>query len=174
MGLTSWDIYNSVVSSEAGFNYGDHLVYYVSPRNLDGIVFGPGEDTGFGIAAKNPDDVRRAWCTVTVGSATIKADLVYGDDGCWHLYVDVSWSEGGDCNVGAFVYQDASGNETEIDITGFLARSDFSMSTTATAPARLLVRWAARPTSSFRPRSAASRSQLSVTRRFTARPGSRR
>ena len=125
MGLTSWDIYNSVVSSEAGFNYGDHLVYYVSPRNLDGIVFGPGEDTGFGIAAKNPDDVRRAWCTVTVGSATIKADLVYGDDGCWHLYVDVSWSEGGDCNVGAFVYQDASGNETEIDITGFFSAFGF-------------------------------------------------
>lgn len=125
MGLASWDIYNSVVGSEAGFNYGDHLVYYVSPRNLDGIVFGPGEDTGFGIAAKNPEDVRQAWCTVTVGGATIKADLVYGDDGCWHLYVDLSWGGGGDCNVGAFVYQDASGNETEISTTGFFSAFGF-------------------------------------------------
>ena len=121
MGLTSWNIYDLVVNSEAGFNYGDHLIYYVSPRNQDGYIFGPGEDTGFGIAAKNPDDVRKAWCYITVGGVTIKAELVRGDDGRWHLVVDVSWGEGGDCNVGGFVYQDASGNETEIVTSGFFS-----------------------------------------------------
>ena len=125
--LTSWDTYDIFASSEAGYFCGNNTLYFVSPKS--GGIFNPGDDTGFGIAAKSQVDIKSAWCKITLSNGeTVKAEMIKNDRGQWRLIVDASWVDNGNCEVNGFVYADASGNETTILTTGFFGAYDLAWS----------------------------------------------
>ena len=126
--LPSWDAYDVFAASESGYSCGEDTLYFVSPKG-DSRSFGPGDDTGFGIAAKKQIDVKSAWCEITLPSGeTVRAEMIKNDRGQWRLIVDASWVGNGNCEVNGFVYSDASGNETTILTTGFFGAYDFTWS----------------------------------------------
>lgn len=126
--LSSWDAYGIFVASESGYSCGDDTLYFVSPKGDCG-AFGPGEDTGFGIAAKKQVDIKSAWCEITLPSGeSVRAELIKNDRGQWRLIVDASWAGNGNCAVNGFVYSDPSGNETTVLTTGFFGAYDLTWS----------------------------------------------
>ena len=126
--LSSWDAYDIFVASESGYSCGDDTLYFVSPKGDCG-AFGPGEDTGFGIAAKKQVDIKSAWCEITLPSGeSVRAELIKNDRGQWRLIVDASWAGNGNCAVNGFVYSDPSGNETTVLTTGFFGAYDLTWS----------------------------------------------
>ena len=126
--LSSWDAYDVFAASESGYSCGENTLYFVSPKGDSGS-FGPGDDTGFGIAVKKQLDVKSAWCEITSPSGeTVRAEMIKNDRGQWRLIVDASWVGNGNCEVDGFVYSDASGNETTILTTGFFGAYDLTWS----------------------------------------------